>query len=114
LLVCISILNNVGVGDIDRDNNADADNRQDEEHISQHAQKPQEDSGIHADLINKLFLLRLPNHNKPRPGGFAESWRRMSFVRMFGFRGVNNLVVGSKEGKGEGNGASNCEGDGCG
>lgn len=54
-----------GVGDINRYKNTSADDSQNQEHVAEHTNEAKEDGGVHADLRNEVFLLRLPHHEEP-------------------------------------------------
>lgn len=100
----------MALAQVDRDKDRTADDGDAKEDIAAHACEAQEDRSIQAHVFYKILLLRL--YHRPQPGQNSLPHRRgcMRLVRMFKLRGVDDGVVGSQEGEGDGD--EDCEADG--
>lgn len=67
---------------MDGDENTDADESEDDEDVATHAHNAQEDGGIHANLLNQLFLVSAHQGEDPGPWLLAQRRRSVLLVGM--------------------------------
>ena len=95
------------VRNVNRDENADTDEGEDEEHVAAHASKAQEYGSIHANLVDENFFAGRQQSGNPRPKLVTNGGRGVFLVGMFEFGCVNGLMMRSDEREGDGD----CSGD---